>query len=286
MGFEPQPAGRGPLPCNKNRKVVAVSQLDFGYLCRDRGFAWYRRLIFGVVGALILGAGCGDAPADIDWGPDGLQVLVLGNSIMAWHDTPTILNALADSAGITNTNIVSYTVGGWSLRDHWQYPRVRQILNQGDWDVILLQGARGVGETRDSLLKYTELIHEEVTELGAELALFMRWPPRGEPELYDEMTESYRIAAERVDGLQIPAGAIWMEVDALHPSIPLYDDHIHPTQTGAYLSALVMFQSLTGRSPIGLPSSVEVQNIWGRFLIDVPQQTAETLQEMVSNYRE
>jgi hypothetical protein len=38
----------------------------------------------------------------------------------------------------------------------------------------------------------------------------------------------------------------------------LYDDALHPTVEGAYLSALVVYACLLQRSPVGVPASLDV----------------------------
>ena len=45
----------------------------------------------------------------------------------------------------------------------------------------------------------------------------------------------------------------------MDPALSLYGpDGFHPSPTGTYLAALVMFEQITGRSPIGLPAAVAV----------------------------
>ena len=66
--------------------------------------------------------------------------------------------------------------------------------------------------------------------------------------------------SKRPDGL--PVGA-WNLV------VPLYGpDGFHPTPTATYLAALVIYQQVSGRSPVGLPA-----------LPDMPVDRALVLQE-------
>lgn len=52
----------------------------------------------------------------------------------------------------------------------------------------------------------------------------------------------------------IPVGPAWEKVREEHPQLQLYaSDGMHPSAEGVYLSACVIYASLTGESPVGLP---------------------------------
>ena len=51
-----------------------------------------------------------------------------------------------------------------------------------------------------------------------------------------------------------PVGEAWRGAWRRDPEMPLYGpDGFHPTPTATYLAALVIYQQITGRSPVGLP---------------------------------
>jgi len=67
----------------------------------------------------------------------------------------------------------------------------------------------------------------------------------------------------------LPVGEAWRAAWRRDPDVPLYGpDGFHPTPTATYLAALVIYQQVSGRSPIGLPA-----------LPDMPVARALLLQE-------
>jgi hypothetical protein len=77
------------------------------------------------------------------------------------------------------------------------------------------------------------------------------------------VSASYAAAARDVGAILLPAGDAWREAWTRDPNLALYsDDGLHPSAEGSYLAALVIYQRLTGRTPVGLPSKV------GRVSID------------------
>jgi hypothetical protein len=67
----------------------------------------------------------------------------------------------------------------------------------------------------------------------------------------------------------LPVGEAWRAAWRRDPEMPLYGpDGFHPTATGTYLAALVIYQQISGRSPVGLPA-----------LTPMPTDRVRTLQE-------
>jgi hypothetical protein len=72
--------------------------------------------------------------------------------------------------------------------------------------------------------------------------------------------ESYRLAAEHVNGLLFPVGEAWLAAMRRDPSVPLYAfDGLHPSGEGSYLAALVMYATLYDKSPVGLPGTMRLR---------------------------
>jgi hypothetical protein len=89
---------------------------------------------------------------------------------------------------------------------------------------------------------------------GARTALYMVWPESNRREAFDAVSRSYAQAAEGVAGMLMPVGEAWRGAWRRDPDVPLYgSDGFHPTPTATYLAALVIYQQVTGRSPVGLP---------------------------------
>src|SRR5205814_105845 len=94
---------------------------------------------------------------------------------------------------------------------------------------------------------------------------------------YPRSLESYALAAADVGGLLSPVSAAWLTVLTDHPSIQLYsNDGLHATQTGSYLSALVLYATMTGKTPVGLPGRIQIRKSW---TITLDSSVARTLQD-------
>jgi hypothetical protein len=87
----------------------------------------------------------------------------------------------------------------------------------------------------------------------------MVWPESDRREAFDAVSQSYTRAAEDVNGILFPVGEAWRAAWRRDPDVPLYGpDGFHPTPTATYLAALVIYQQVTGRSPVGLPASTQM----------------------------
>jgi hypothetical protein len=213
--------------------------------------ASYRhRLLTALSLALVVGAGCGDG------GPSGntLRVLFIGNSLTFYNDLPAMVRDLADVDGSVAIDVRDVSRGGYALEDHWVQPTTRDALAEGGWDVVVLQqGPSSLPESRANLVQWARTWAEAIRAQGAEPALYMVWPDRGSLARFDDVSNSYRIAADSAGAALYPAGDAWQEAWARDSSLALFGtDEVHPSVMGSYLAALTIYRALTGRDPPGL----------------------------------
>jgi hypothetical protein len=70
------------------------------------------------------------------------------------------------------------------------------------------------------------------------------------------------MAAEAVNGVFMPAGRAWITAWETQPNLPLYSaDEFHPSALGTYLTALVLYERITGHDARLLPGQAVVQGI-------------------------
>jgi hypothetical protein len=184
-----------------------------------------------------------------------LRILFIGNSLTLTNDLPAVLEAFARAQGVTiETRTVAFA--DHSLEDHWNRPEARRAIVEGGWDyVVLQQGPSALRESRRLLRDYTARFGTVIREAGARPALFMVWPASGRLNDFPRVLDSYRLAAQDVDGVLLPAGEAWRRMWERDRTTPLYSrDGFHPSGLGTYLASLVMYQQFTGRSVVGLPS--------------------------------
>jgi hypothetical protein len=180
-------------------------------------------------------------------------VLFIGNSLTEGNGLPAMVQSLARQAGQPLT-VEAVVFGGFSLEDHWNEGSARRAIARGGWRyVVLQQGPSSLPESRDNLLQWTGRFNQEIRRAGAVPAMYSVWPDSTRSAFFDDVSESYRQAAARVDGLLLPAGEAWRAAWRRQPGLSLYaSDNFHPNVRGTYLAALVVCAQLLGRSPVGL----------------------------------
>lgn len=211
--------------------------------------------------------------------PNALRVLFIGNSLTASNDLPAIVQALAEAGRQRPLWYEPQVHMGGSLEDQWEAGQALHTLRTGKWDVVVLQqGPSSLPESRKNLLEWSGKFANEIRSVGARPALYQVWPESNRPQAFDQVCESYRLAAKEVDGLLFPVGEAWRAAWRRDPKLQLYSDSLHPTPAGSYLAALVMYQRLFNASPIGLPAKLQLKGDSGG-IIDLPADRARLLQE-------
>jgi hypothetical protein len=209
--------------------------------------------------------------------PSGFRVLFIGNSLTYMNDLPGTVAALGAQAGPTVT-VASVAKPNFALIDHVEgKSNAGDMIDGGNWDyVVLQQGPSALDLSRDTLILATRRLDSQIRAAGARSALLMVWPESSRFGVFDEVRDSYRIAAEDVDGLFLPAGEAWRAAWATDPQLQLYGaDGYHPSELGTYVAALVVYEGITGKDVRTLPAEAIVS---GRRL-SIPESRVRVLQE-------
>lgn len=207
---------------------------------------------------------------------EGRRVLFIGNSYLYSLDIPGMVQALADSAGGDKLAVATVAYPDVALSDHLAVGSAIPAIRQGQWEwVVLQQGPSSVPANREALRQSVRSFAGEIASVGAVPALFSAWPSETRLQDFPAAIESYRLAAADVNGLFLPVASAWLEAWELAPGSDLYADGLHASAEGAYLSALVIYAQLLGKTPVGLPASLRTRS---GVAILLPAATAETLQ--------
>ena len=192
----------------------------------------------------------------------GLHVLLIGNSLTYVNDLPGILEALADSAREPLLETRTVAKPDYSLEDHWNDGDARAAIVNGGWSVVVLQqGPSSLDASRALLLQYAQAFADPIRKVRARPALYQVWPAADRALDFARANESYRLAADAVHGILFPVGEAWLTAQAIDRTIPLYAfDGLHPSIEGSYLAALVMYATLYGRSPEGMPPKLRLRD--------------------------
>ena len=228
--------------------------------------------------ALLLLAGCSLSTDPL--APEGsTKVLFIGSSLIDAHDLPVTLRQLAVSAGVPDCYCISFAYQDYELDDHLANGAALRALQSEEWDfVVLQQGPSSHLESRPRLVMGASDWMKLATARGAQTILFMPWPARDSSSYFPAVIESYRFAADSIGATLAPAGEAWLLAWAQDATLPFYGPNgYYPSEMGSYLAALVIFQRIYGRSPIGvqLPAIVNgrVQS-WPNGQVQLLQQAA------------
>jgi hypothetical protein len=179
-----------------------------------------------------------------DLGDAELRVAFVGNSLTYTYDVPGIVEALARADGRSFSQ-VSITRANASLEDHW-YLGTPDVLRELAADVVVLQqGPSSLPENQFHLRRWAAEFEPVIREAGGVPALYMVWPSDARRSAFEAVRTAYRVAADSVDGLFIPAGQTWVEAWALDPELAFYGpDGFHPSYLGALAAAQTIYARL------------------------------------------
>lgn len=211
------------------------------------------------------------------------RVLFVGNSLTYFNDLPSMVQTLANSAGL-EWEVHSVTIGGASLDDHIQEGTAVRLLADEHWDfVVLQQGPSTLADSRINLRQGVASFRPLVEQAGARLAMYEVWPDSTWSadrfvSDFDRVRDSYALAARDVNGLFLPAGEAWRTAWSAYPRFQFYGpDAFHPSPEGSYLAALTIVAGLSGKSVVGL--TARMVNGSGQVLLDLQQIPVLRLQQ-------
>ena len=184
----------------------------------------------------------------------GPRALFLGSSLTYANDMPFIVQAFARATG-KSLDVAVVAQGGASFEDLWNRGEALRRIKEGGWSFVTLP------ESRAYMREYNRRFAEPIQKIGARQALYMVWPSADRMAYFDDVRDTYTLAAEDVGGMMIPAGEAWRAVWRRDPQASLLKrDGVHPTPAGSFAVALSIFGMLFSRSPEGLPPRVRLRS--------------------------
>lgn len=192
--------------------------------------------------------------------PKALKILFVGNSLTYENSMPAMLCEMIKTGTGQAPKIMQVVRPGWTLAGHWKDEVTQKILSaQGPWDFVVLQDSSNIPVNNPTLLTAAaRLFRDYAKNYSTNAVLFMTWSDRHEPLLQKKYTTAYRTSAAELGLPVIPVGDAFWASKTQFPSIDLYaaDGH-HPGPAGTYLGACMFYKFFTGKTPAGLPASID-----------------------------
>ncbi|MFA6165436.1 MAG: hypothetical protein WC700_02390 [Gemmatimonadaceae bacterium] len=187
--------------------------------------------------------------------PGGRHVLFIGNSLTYVHDLPGIVERLGALTGDT-IRTATLAKPNYALHDHLTDGGAKSAIQRERWDVVVMQqGSSALTEGRTWLYAGVDSLAPYIRAAGGTPALYEVWPSADRAFDVPKVRESYLTAAQRVNGHFYPAGTAWQEAWRRDSTLVLYEpDGLHPSTSGSFLAALVMYEQLTGKDARTLPA--------------------------------
>jgi len=205
-----------------------------------------------------------------------MQVLFIGNSFTYFNDMPfTFLNMIRTVE--PDARVESLAYGGYSLAQYADEDTevgrlaISKIVSY-EWDYIVLQEQSLLPCTDpDAFLEAVQKICGIISQIGAKVILYQTWAYEDGSEklastgmTYEEMSEklktAYDAAAEATGAIVAPVGEFFSQITRSDHITHLINrnDNYHPSTSGSYLAACLLFKLITGKTTIGLPSPSNV----------------------------
>jgi hypothetical protein len=215
-----------------------------------------RGILPSLVAAALLLAGClgGDDSGSVKGTDADVALLMMGNSHTSSNNLPGMLEAMVASARAGET-VDAVEAPGWMFLDERYHHGPSLALLQGqDWSFVILQAQKysSTGCCFYSTEEAKALVRI-ARQQNAVPIMFPEWPRLG----VDETMRIYDLhvsIAQAEPACVAPIGQAWDLSLQRHPEIVLHaSDGNHSAPAGAFLTALVLFATVTGVSPLDAP---------------------------------
>ena len=210
-----------------------------------------------------------------------MQVLFIGNSFTYFNDMPYTFLNMAKTVD-PDSRVESIAYGGYSLSQYCDETTEvgRLVISKivsCEWDYVVLQEQSLLPCTdEDGFVSAVKRLSQIISQVGAKVILYQTWAYAEDGEKlastgmsYTEMASRLKTAYDRAafeSGATVaPVGEMFSQIKGSDYITRLINanDGYHPSSTGSYLAACVIFKTITGKSTIGLPcpSNVSLYNL-------------------------
>ena len=201
------------------------------------------------------------------------RVLFIGNSYTAVNNLPQLTADCALSIGFAGMpmEVASSTPGGTTFQMHTTNATSQSLINQGNWDYVVLQEQSQLPSFPDAQVAaecfpFATQLNNQILSVDSctETVFYMTWgrqngdasncaswPPVCTYEGMDSLLNlRYRQMAIDNQAILSPVGALWKYIRTTYPEINLYSaDGSHPSLEGSYAAACSMIAVMLRTDP-------------------------------------
>ncbi len=229
--------------------------------------------------------------------------MFIGNSYTGVNKLPEIFLQIVASAGNPAPEVKSATPGGRALAKHLEEAESLKLIDEGRWDVVVLQGQSqeaakpdALGQGRSSFLTGAHDLCQRIRAASprSRIVFYQTWArhadywknAKADPSVGKDPAKmqarnraSYqRAAAQEKDCSVAPVGDAW-ELNYRNPTaLRLHSpDHSHPAFSGSYLAGLVIYGAIYHPVDFTLPYRGGLKDDEATYLQSIAAQAMKTV---------
>lgn len=235
-----------------------------------------------------------------------LRVLFIGNSLTYFHEMPRIFMALA-AQGLRRPVVVGLvSLPGMPIQLISMMTDVDDVVKRFPWSYVVLQqkpqpspfGGLSVSGGDMPMSSWTVQDNQQIIKhyvqlsAPAKVLVWNQYYMPGSGRRGERFVDSLIGGAARAEGVpHVQVSAAWNQVAGMDsatwyhlyqeylPDTPEETRNTHPSASGSYLIAMMVYQAITGNSAAGLPSTLDrVHFLEPNGPLSIPPATATLLQ--------
>ncbi len=206
------------------------------------------------------------------------NLLFLGNSHTRNHSVPEMVKVMINAAIPSADVDYSIAPGIKFIDERLHDSRTRKLFDKKDFTHVMLQ-AQKYSQSRRKLYstkeaeRWVKMIHDK----PAKAVMFPEWGQRGRLWEGEYVHNIYAGIAKKTSACIAPVGLAWDKALSTKRIKMHASDGNHANQTGAFLAALVLFETITGISAEKVPElkAYDISSDTQQFLRESAAQTQE-----------
>ena len=187
--------------------------------------------------------------------PTRFNLLFMGNSHSSSHNLPELVAKLL-KAGMPDISVNTTLASGYHFLDErLKHHASTKLFNEGNWTHVILQAQKY--STTGRYFYPTDAAEEWIRRTNAKNAqavMFPEWPRRGNKEEGQRIHQLHQSIAKAEPACVAPVGLAWENALQRSPRLKLHaSDGNHAAYDGAFLTALVLYGTISRQDPATLP---------------------------------